>query len=716
MARRWIYAAAAVPVVLVVAVVVAASAFDPNGQKERIVDAVRRATGRELDLAGPVRLGWSLTPTLEAQDVSFANMPGGTRPAMATAARMEAQVKLWPLLSHRVELSRVTLVRPDILIETDADGRGNWQFDRSAAAGAGPATPAGARTRTVLDSLQVQDGRLTWHDGRSGRTVSAEVSHATLDGGDGPLHVVAEARVGGSAVTLDATAGTAAQLTGASPGPWPVKLAAQLGDASLMLDGSADLAARSLSGHLEAAVPDLARLGTLLQSPGWPPLHDIHLAATLPVAGGMPQDVTLQFGAADLGAILPGATLGRLTLTWPAGQIARLAADGTLAGGPWHVASGVLPAGAGVALRGLSVASVLGDLAGDVAVSAAPRPTLRGTLVSGRVDLDAIRALPRPPAAALPAGSAGGAQPVVAAVSPRIFSDVPLPWAALRQADADLQLSLADVHLGAADYRDVAAHAVLQDGVLRVDPASIRSPEGQIAFSVSMDARQPAPPVALALRSASFAFDPLVQAFGLPGGSDATAELDVALHAAGATPHALAASLDGHVGIALVDGEVSNAALSVALGDVLRMAGGRLDANGRSHVRCLALRADARSGQVTLTALKLDTARLLVEGGGTVDLADETMALRLRPLLRLGGTGVAAPMRLDGPVRHPTVALDTLGGAGRVGVVIGGLGGPAESCTAELTAARDGRPGTLPAEVAAGRTAKPADLLRSLLR
>jgi hypothetical protein len=117
-----------------------------------------------------------------------------------------------------------------------------------------------------------------------------------------------------------------------------------------------------------------------------------------------------------------------------------------------------------------------------------------------------------------------------------------------------------------------------------------------------------------------------------------------------------------------------------------------------------------------LTTLKLDTSRLLLDGSGTLNLRDETMALHLRPLLRLGVAGVSAPVRVDGSLRHPTAALDSPGGTGRVGVTIGGLAGPAESCTAELTAARDGRPGPLPAEIAAGKPAKPADLLRSLLR
>ena len=259
---------------------------------------------------------------------------------------------------------------------------------------------------------------------------------------------------------------------------------------------------------------------------------------------------------------------------------------------------------------------------------------------------------------------------------------------------------------------------MLTNGALSLNPASVVAPEGRVDFSASLDAGQPAPPVALALRSAAFAIDPLLLAFGLPGGSEGTAEIDVALHAAGVSPHALAASLDGHAGLALVDGELANAALVAVLGDALRSAGAALDPGGRSHVRCLALRADAAAGQVTLTALKLDTTRLSLDGSGAINLADETMALHLRPLLRLGVAGVSSPLRVSGPLRRPAVAMDPSGaGPGRVGVVIGGLAGPPDSCAAELTAARDGRAGRLPvADSQPVKPGKPADLLRGLLR
>ncbi len=715
-ARRVVLAGVAVAVLGLGA---AAASFYPDSQRGRLIQAVQRATGRQLTLAGPLRVRWGLNPALEADDVSLANAPGGSRPQMLVAARVDVRLRLLGLLSGQVEIASVTLVRPDILLETDASGRGNWLFDRPAAPpGGAPSTPSGPRLATRLDSLRVEDGRLTWRDGASGQATAVDLPHAAFDLGGSATRLQAAAQAAGVPLTLQATLGSWGQLTGAIPGPWPVRLAAAAGAATVSLDGAADPAARSVTGRVTATILDLAQLAALLQHPGWPPLHDVRLAATLP-PGGPPQDVSLQVGPSDLGAWLPGVTLARLDLAWPQGQPAKLAAEGGIAGGPWRLASGLAPAGQGVALRGFSLSSPLGDAAGDFAVSAAPRLAVRGTLVSTRLDVDALRGLARPQAAPPPASPlpAPPSPPLAAppAAPARLFSDAPLPWAALRQADADVQFTIGTLRLGGVDTRAVSAHLALLDGVLRLDPVSLQAPEGRVNLSASVDARAAAPPIVLNLRSAGFALDPLLRAFGLPGGSDGTAELDVAVHAAGSTPHALAASLDGHAGVALVDADVSNAALAAVLGDVLRRAGAGLDPAGRSRVRCLAVRANAQDGQVSLPVLKLDASRLAVEGGGTLDLANETMALRLRPLLRLGGAGVSASVSVDGLLRHPAVALDAAGVGGRAGVVIGGLAGPVDDCAAELAAARDGRPGPLPAAVAV-KAAKPADLLRSFLR
>ena len=88
-----------------------------------------RATGRELSLNGPISLKWSLVPTIEARDVALANFDGGSRPQMVTAQSIEAEVALLPLLSNCIEIPRLMVIKPDVLIETTRDGRGNWLFD-----------------------------------------------------------------------------------------------------------------------------------------------------------------------------------------------------------------------------------------------------------------------------------------------------------------------------------------------------------------------------------------------------------------------------------------------------------------------------------------------------------------------------------------------------------------------------------------------------------
>ena len=703
--------------------------FDPNAEKGRIIEAVRRATGRELVLAGPLHLTYGLNPVLEAEDVSFANAPGGSRPQMMRAERMEVQVALLPLLSRRVEIDHVTLVRPDILLETDAQGRGNWQFQRQAAPAApnssGPAAPSGRRTAIALRSLRVESGRVTWR-GKGGRVVAVDLPDARLDLGAGPSHLVADARVQDIPVKLDATLGTRAQLS--EPGPWPIVLSATAGDATLKLDGTTGLPFRThgYHGRVDLTAPDLAGVGTLLQGVGLrraalPPLHDVRFGATLGGEGLIPapQDVTLHIGASSIGDV----TLTRLDFTWPsATQAARLDAEGAVANAPWQLSSGVAPAGEGIALRALRFVSGFGDVAGDVALRFGGRPAMRGTLVSQRLNLDALPHLASAapagpvPAAPSPPATAPATPPAAPPAAPLLFSDAPLPWGWLRRADLDLQMSVGDLVLHGADYRAASGHLVLENGALHLDPFAVQAPEGLIGLSFSADAAQPEPPVALVLRSGAFALDPLLQEVGLPGGSDAALEVDVVLHSAGRSPHALASHLDGHVGLALVDGELSNAVLSTALGDVLRSARVGLDPAGRSHVRCFAVRLNATQGQVSVAALKLDSARLELEGSGTADLAAETLALRLRPLVRLGGAGILAPVRVDGALDRPTAKLDSPDAAGRPGVVIGGTSGPADNCEAELTAARDGGPGRLPAEAPKKGGLKPADLLRSLLR
>ena len=150
-------------VVLVVAGVgIVVATFNPDRYKPQIIAAAHRATGRELTLAGPMHLGLSLQPTLTVEGVSLANPPGFSRPQMAAVKELDLTLALWPLLSKRVEIVRLDLVQPDILLEVNAQGQPNWVFTPAPGATptrSGPAT-TGEKSGTQINvaDLRVEDG------------------------------------------------------------------------------------------------------------------------------------------------------------------------------------------------------------------------------------------------------------------------------------------------------------------------------------------------------------------------------------------------------------------------------------------------------------------------------------------------------------------------------------------------------------------------------
>ncbi len=272
--------------------VVVRTQFNEDAVRLRAQDAVRRATGRELTIQGPVRLAWSLTPTIAMEDVSLANPPGLSRPAMAHVARAEARLALWPLLSRRVEVLGLTLVQPDVLLERDAQGRPNWVFTKPAAALSTPQAPAAGRSPRptfIVDDVQVSDGRIGLRTADRVDVVQVAALSATSSGRDVPVQVAGTLDVNGVPVLLQGTTGAWAM----SGDPWPVALTLSSAGAVLKADGA-------VGGSLgvTAAVPDLSALSALAGR-SLPHLREILAAAQLGAAGlSAPVPVKLKMMAA----------------------------------------------------------------------------------------------------------------------------------------------------------------------------------------------------------------------------------------------------------------------------------------------------------------------------------------------------------------------------------------------------------------------------------
>ncbi|HEY4175159.1 MAG TPA: AsmA family protein, partial [Rhodopila sp.] len=305
--------------------------FDPNTLKPRIIEAVKRATGRDLVLNGKIGLEFALRPTIRVKDVAFANPPGFSRPQMATLQSMQLELGLLPLLSHRIEIDHLVLVHPDILLETAANGQPNWvmkpEVSPEAPAASKPGAPSapGVPTTVSVNTIRIQDGTIAYRDDVTGNVTAIGVPKldATSASPDSPMHLAVDAVYNGTAFNLAADTGSLARLQDlAATSAWPVKLALTVGAAKLTADGSMTQPLRGKGYQLavSGSVPDTAALTPLLQGVVPPPLHDVGFTAKVADSGGRLPEVsalTLHVGTSDLSAQIAGLHVDKLDIDAP---------------------------------------------------------------------------------------------------------------------------------------------------------------------------------------------------------------------------------------------------------------------------------------------------------------------------------------------------------------------------------------------------------------
>jgi uncharacterized protein involved in outer membrane biogenesis len=751
--RIGLWAFAAVIGLVIVGAGIFLAAFDPDSLKPRIEAAVKQQTGRDLTLQGPVRLGLSLQPTLTVQGVAFANPPGFSRPDMATLDRLDLKLSLIPLLSHRIEIDRLVLGKPDILLETDAKGRHNWQFTPEAAATMPQPAPAAAQektpTRITVAAVQIEDGAIALRDAATGqsRVVGIKSVTASTASPDANLHITAAATYNGAAFTATGDLGPLTRLQEpAGSTPWPLQLNLESAGAKLAVDGAftKPLEGRGFTIKLAANIPDLAALAPFLPGSELPPLHDVNAAAQVADKGEKLPEISglnLHIGASDLSRTVAGLKLEKLDVTAArldqpvqvSGQGSFDNAPATLAGTvglPPALLSGTTSGAVPIDLHLQAAGSNLA-VKGTAASGVGGRPSLQGEVTADLIDADKILAAfhgppAAPPAAPTDAGAKPAAPPPRPAKDGHVIPDTPIPLDLLRSGDADVTTHIAQLKLGGAQYRAIALHLVLHDSQLRVDPFSADLPEGHLEGSLTADARQPAPPVALRLHAPGLAVQTLLAVLHEPGYATGKLEVYADLHGAGATPHAIAGTLDGSLGLAMAGGTIDNRLLGNALGTILRDAS-VLDLVGRggnSEIECFAARIDASHGIGTLRTLLLSSSLLTLNGDGTLNLGAESLDLHIRPQARVAGTGLVVPLRVTGSFRAPsavpdpaaavaanagTVAGLALRGATPFGAIAGALGqqklfgggGGSAECGPTLAIARGQPGGTAPARPAA---------------
>lgn len=234
---------------------------DVEAYRPALVQAVKDATGRELEIEGPLQLSMFPQPRISARKVRFANAVGTKGAQMAAVEWIGVSPAWGPLLLGRLEVGRLTLYKPVIVLEADAQGRPNWQFTP----GAGAAQEAGASSagfHLAIGRLRIVQGTLTYTAPATGKVLTAADIDiiASASSLEGPFTLSGTATVNG--VPLDVSLDVGGPAAKGHRTTAKLKLA----DSSLDFVGEVSRIApdAEVSGKLSLATAGLAGLAAAI--------------------------------------------------------------------------------------------------------------------------------------------------------------------------------------------------------------------------------------------------------------------------------------------------------------------------------------------------------------------------------------------------------------------------------------------------------------------
>ena len=684
----------AVVVLLAVGLIVAFKSQNIDDVKALLTEQVRSATGRTLTIAGPLELRFGLVPRLVASGVTLSNPPGSTYPDMVKIKNLELDVALLPLLRHEILIQRLIVSSPDILIETEAKGAGNLNFNMSAGKDVPmPVTREGGPAyRLSLVEVRIDKGMVTWYDRDTKQSESVEIQELSLkrDRTSGELLAVRlGAKVRGHMVEI---AGTVGDLKAAMGGkPWPLNLKADVEGLALSVKGTiAELPAfRGIDLNLSAQGKELgdairligpARLETV------PALGAFTISARLSDAGGsltladvnavVGRRETMLFNARGSITDLQGAIGTDLAITMQSDNLAglsQLAAGVVLPPkGPVMISGLLRGSGKSWNLSGIKASLIGSDVEGDLTVDIADRPHLSGKLSANTLNLNDFFTK-----TTHSGGESASGSNASRGDDGRVFSDQPLPVGNLRIMDADLALQVGKLVLDEQQLSDLALNVRLIKGRLSLKPFRFGLAGGYVEGGAELDAVDKDFTASLRLTARQVELGRLLHDGSLSGGKS---DLEIDLKGRGHSVRRLMASLTGETVLSVGQGVLENKVVNWAAGDLMYQVLGAMNPlvkqEDTSKLTCAVARFNIRDGIATSRkGIAMRTDKVDVLGSGTVDLRTESLDLGIRPRARQGvGLSLSGPLagmtRLRGTFTHPSLGIDE-GGAWSAAATVG---------------------------------------------
>lgn len=593
--------------VLLLTLVLFATFADWNALKGPISRMASAATGREIVIRGDLDVDpWSWTPEVRVSGLSIGNPQRyRERGAFAEVRQAEAAVRLLPLFIGRLEFTRLDLNGADISLYRDAEGVSNW-----AGADTGRAFNLPAIRRFAL-----RGGRVQLQDDKRKLSLDAEfTTEESADPGDASrFELSGEGSINQRPFTLELTGAPLINVRRDRPYPFEARVRAGATRVHAKGEIARPFNFSRWGADIDATGADLANLYDLigLALPNTPPYR---------VRGRLERQ---------------GQRFGMSAMRGRVGD---------------------------------------SDIAGSWSASRQRngRLLLEGDIRSNSLDFDDLMAVLGGAPSTDRGETVSEGQRVMAQqmeAEGRLLPNATLDISRVRNMDARVSFAAQRVRSDTIPLRGLSMEVSLDRGLLTIDPMRLRLTRGRVTGSASINAREDTPRVAIDARVADARLENIVV---MQNGQPISGRLlgRVQLSGPGASVREAAANADGTVTFVIPSGEVREAFAELTGINVTRGLGLLLsDDESTIPIRCGVASFQVRNGVASARSIVLDTETMLIRGGGSVNLHNETMDLRLEgeakePRL----LSVAAPITVRGRWRAPQVGVEAEDALGQGGL------------------------------------------------
>lgn len=229
------------------------------------VDQIKARTGRDLVIEGDVAITFWPVLGVETGPVTLSNAAWAGPEPMLRAKGLSIGIAAPDLLQGRLRVQRIAAEAPDLRLERDRNGRGNWEFTAPAASAPG-GDSGGQNTPVALERLSLTDARLTYAEAGQAPVV-VDVAALDLQWPDpgAPVQIDATLRPYGDPVRIVAQIDGFDAFLGGAVAPVTAKLTLPGGEVGF--DGRADTSGNA-AGRVTVAATDTARMLAALGQPG----------------------------------------------------------------------------------------------------------------------------------------------------------------------------------------------------------------------------------------------------------------------------------------------------------------------------------------------------------------------------------------------------------------------------------------------------------------